>query len=88
MKVGDIVVCKKTNKDNPHLIKGESYVIKEVKDASFPGGFPMLFVTLSNDTMFNSIFSLDDNESEYYFYDYFYTEKELRTEKLKKITQN
>ncbi len=87
MEVGDVVVCKKSVKDNPHIIKDKSYIVKEIKDVGLFEVSPILFVILSDDTMINSKFSLSDKESGYYFYDYFYTKRELRTEKLKKVTQ-
>lgn len=74
MNVGDKLVCKHTNKFH---IKNNEYVILKVKDTGWSN---TLLITVSSE-----LYSICEIYSIFLFRDYFYTNKELRKNKLDKL---
>ena len=86
MKVGDVVVAKKSRivYGNIHTIKGKSYIITDIKSC-------VIQVSCEKDSGItaadyrNFIADESDHKNFHIFSDYFYNTKELRNLKLKKL---
>lgn len=91
MKIGDKLYCKKEVKYQGDLIFeiGNKYIIKRVNGISISVGFYFEY----NDT-FNSFSFHTENNTEKnhlgneYLWDFFYTDKQLRKTKLKKLYES
>ena len=80
-KINELYFCKKTLNTiiNDYLEKGKYYKLSHIYDS--------IIVIILNNKIGEISFSLyDDEYCEYlYFYDYFYTKKEERKEKLNQL---
>ena len=74
LKIGNIVVCKKDLDLHGIVSYDKNYKIVDMGKRH---------ITIRNNE--NLLFSFDTVEEGFYFYDYFYTEKELRKKKLDEI---
>ncbi|MCK9445889.1 hypothetical protein M0Q50_03255 [bacterium] len=75
MKTGDIIICKK-DKDIS-LIKNKKYVIFNSESDYFT--YHPIIIICEDKKLYGFT---QNNELDNYFYDYFYTEEELRKMKL------
>lgn len=88
MKVGDKFLCKKDwisvmfNKEDRFLTKGDTY---KVKLMTVYDNYDMVLFT--GDSGFGEWFTYDIKNDEWYLWDFFYTQKEIRKMKLKKINK-
>lgn len=89
MKSGDCFICKKGLIDNDRgdiLIKNKKYKISQTGIVNSRHNNPC--IQMNTEYTYDSYFFLENRNLKHYdkyFYDYFYTEKELRKLKLKKI---
>jgi hypothetical protein len=84
MKVGDIIICKKpcymSHNDERATTINKSYKIDSIDD------YDTLFITDDIDQC-HGFYYLDSNNESYYG-KWFYTQKELRNLKLKKLNES
>lgn len=85
-KIGDKILCKKSNSDNS-VIKDNYYFIGDIDDSDVF----FIFIVLFPGKNFGRWFEVRENNNYYRsshlnFYDYFYTEKEIRKLKLQKLS--
>jgi TPP-dependent trihydroxycyclohexane-1,2-dione (THcHDO) dehydratase len=89
MKIGDKIFCH-TSFDKYHtkaIIPGNSYTIYHIEDETIKNKIKK-FIFITDNNGYRKVFTLDKSDGYSYYGNYFYTEQEIRKEKLNKINES